>query len=219
MAILVASLFGTIAGLSPVDNDEAKSKKVWELTDSCGNVVKSGDVDTDGTPSTSYIVDGTITWGDVELGGVVSSRLITNVVIDTNAGDPPSVKISGEAVGSATEMTGLTPVAINITPTDDNCAQALGSMPATEGTCYLLKCSANFSCEAVFVPGSNGAKAKYGIKNPRVVVTAEYQSSDGTPPTPPTETDTLRITKPVSKAQNNTTQADVFTLEYTEYLG
>jgi hypothetical protein len=200
MSISVTSHFGSIVGLAPISSDEAKSNVNSEIKDKCGSVVKAFTIEGQDKPTNTYSVTDDVTWGDVELGGEISGNVVTNVSIDTNAGDPPSVNISGESVGSATPTDGATNIIATIAAvlTEDSCAQAMEGAPDTTGNCHLQKCSANYSIDFKRILGNTGTTAKYTLSNPRVEVSAEYQSTDTSAPTAPTATDTLVITQPAT---------------------
>lgn len=217
MSLSVTNYFGSITGLEAVSSDEGLSRTSGEVKDKCGSTVKAFGIETQGKPSNSYRVTDTVTWGDIALGAEVSGVVVTQVVIATTAGEAPDVQISGEDIGTATPVTGLTEASITDTPTDDTCAQALEGAPDTVAGCHLQSCTATYTCDLKRIPGGDGTTKKYSISNPRVEVTATYQSTDATEPTDPVETDTLIVTQPASKSDDNTTLPK-FTLSFTKFL-
>jgi hypothetical protein len=101
--------------------------------------------------------------------------------------------------------------------TEDSCAQARVGATDTVGNCHLQKCSANYSIDFKRIIGADGTTKKYTLANPRVEVTAEYQSTDATAPTAPTATDTLEITQPVTIIED-TQNVKRYKLAFIKYL-
>lgn len=219
MSISVTSHFGSITGLAPISSDEAKSNVNAEIKDKCGSVVKAFTIEGQDKPTNAYSVTDDVVWGDVDLGAEVNGNVVTNVSIDTNAGDPPRVNINGESVGTATPTDGAADIiaAIGATLTEDSCAQAMEGAPDTTGNCHLQKCSANYSIDFKRISGNTGTTAKYTLANPRVQVTAEYQSTDNSVPVAPVATDTLVIDTPVTIIED-TANVKRYKLAFTKYL-
>ena len=100
--------WGTIAGLTPKSSSDGKTSQTAEAVNSYGDVVAHDEYGELLAPSTEYVVTGTVNLSAIILGSVhtlgegagAKKLMLTNLTINTQAGTPPTVTISGVEVES-----------------------------------------------------------------------------------------------------------------------
>ena len=217
MAISVTSPFGAITGLECISSNEGKSNTNYEVTDKCGSVVDAATIETVERPTATYNVVAACDLSAITLGELLDSAVPVSVQVTTAAGQPPQVTITGEDVNGKTIVDATTAVTLSGTVDPDMCAQAFGSVPDSTATCHLQSCNARWSIDLVRINGNDGKIGAFGVAKGRLEVTAEYQSTDASTPTPPSPSATLVITTPVTKSEVTTTLPK-YTLATTTYL-
>ena len=96
--------WGTISGLTPKSSSDGKSSSVAEAPDEYGDTAAHDVYGEVLAPSTEYAVTGKVDLSDIVLGSIHTSNgkklMLTEVVVNTQAGQPPTVSISGVEVES-----------------------------------------------------------------------------------------------------------------------
>ena len=100
--------WGTIDGLTPKSSNDGKNSSVAEAPDEYGDTAAHDEYGEVLAPSTEYAVTGEVDLSDIELGSIhtvgtgaaAKKLMLTTVVINTQAGTPPTVSISGVEVES-----------------------------------------------------------------------------------------------------------------------
>ena len=100
--------WGSITGLTPKSSNDGKTSQTAEAVNSYGDVVAHDEYGELLAPSTEYAVTGTVNLSAIILGSVhtlgegaaAKSLMLTTVAINTQAGSPPTVTISGVEVES-----------------------------------------------------------------------------------------------------------------------
>ena len=105
--------WGVISGLTPKSSSDGKTSSVAEAQNAYGDTVAHDVYGEVLAPSTEYAVTSDVDLSDIVLGSVVTygtgsaakTLMLTQVQINTQAGNPPSVTISGvEVEGGATAL-------------------------------------------------------------------------------------------------------------------
>lgn len=98
------SYFGTIAGLTPKESSDGKTGSVAEAPNAFGDTIAHDEYAQLAAPSTTYAVTADVSLSSLPaLGSIVGSTtkyMVTQVVVNTSAGQPPTVTISGQQVHS-----------------------------------------------------------------------------------------------------------------------
>ena len=100
--------WGSIDGLTPKSSNDGKNSSVAEAPDEYGDTAAHDEYGEVLAPSTEYAVTGEVDLSDIELGSIhtvgtgaaAKKLMLTTVVINTQAGTPPTVSISGVEVES-----------------------------------------------------------------------------------------------------------------------
>jgi hypothetical protein len=97
--------WGTIAGLTPKSSSDGKTSSVAEAPDEYGDTAAHDVYGEVLAPSTEYAVTDEVDLSDIELGSIhtyntTKKLMLTQVQINTQAGNPPTVTISGVEVES-----------------------------------------------------------------------------------------------------------------------
>lgn len=97
--------WGSISGLTPKSSSDGKSSSVAEAPDEYGDTAAHDEYGEVLAPSTEYAVTGEVDLSDIELGSIHTfstnkKLMLTQVQINTQAGNPPTVTISGVEVES-----------------------------------------------------------------------------------------------------------------------
>lgn len=98
--------WGGFSGLTPKSSSDGKTSQTAEAVNSYGDVVAHDEYGIVLAPSTEYAVTGTVDLSDIILGSIHTygtgaaqkSLMLTTVTINTQAGSPPTVTISGVEV-------------------------------------------------------------------------------------------------------------------------
>ena len=104
--------WGSIDGLTPKSSSDGKSSSVAEAPNEYGDTAAHDEYGEVLAPSTEYAVTGEVDLSDIVLGsvhtfgtgGTAKKLMLTQVAISTQAGNPPTVTISGvevEAIATA----------------------------------------------------------------------------------------------------------------------
>lgn len=114
--------WGTITGLTPSSSEDGRNSQLAEASDEYGDTVAHVVYADTIAPKTDYVVSGTIENSNtlVTLGSIHTTTdskkiMLTQVVITTNAGTPPTVSISGVEVESGATAKRTYDVAIALT--------------------------------------------------------------------------------------------------------
>ena len=98
--------WGTITGLTPTDSQDGATSSLAEAPDKYGDTAYFDVYGEKIAPSTTFAVEGEVDLSDIVLGSIhsigtsgnVKKVMLTNVQINTQAGTPPTVTISGVQV-------------------------------------------------------------------------------------------------------------------------
>lgn len=97
--------WGSITGLTPKSSSDGKSSSLAEAPNEYGDTAAHDVYGDTLAPSTEFAVTGEVDLSDIELGSIhtyntTKKLMLTTVAINTQAGNPPTVTISGVEVES-----------------------------------------------------------------------------------------------------------------------
>lgn len=96
--------WGSISGITPKSSSDGKTSSLAEAQNSYGDTAAHDVYGEVLAPSTEYAVTGEVDLSDISLGTIHTSGgkklMLTEVVVNTQAGQPPTVSISGVEVES-----------------------------------------------------------------------------------------------------------------------
>ncbi len=173
--------WGSITGLTPTSSSDGRANQVAEALNKCGDVIAHdvyGDVL---APSTDYAVTGDFDLSQINLGsihqvGTTARRvMLTTVTINTQAGSPPTVTISGVGVESGAAATRTYALAGVLYARD--CAQdpCGGLVASTDHTSITTTCSVQPQVATVA-----GAPVASDCSNGRIEVNVTATDPTGT---------------------------------------
>lgn len=96
--------WGTISGLTPKSSSDGKSSNEAEAPNNFGDTIAHDEYGETLAPSTEFAVTDEVDLSELELGKIYSASskkiMLTTVVVNTQAGTPPTVTLSGVEVES-----------------------------------------------------------------------------------------------------------------------
>ena len=187
-----------------LSSDEGKSCSTAQARDEKGDVIDETIYGVTETPTCEYAIKGTVTLSGVSLGEIVtnvgSSYTITSISINTAAGSPPSISVSGEKVpaGSNTDCKYDVP-STSIIPCHH--AQVLFGCCASDsfGTgCHLI--SASYTIECTLTKATkDGDILTFDVTDGKITANLTIQAVGSTAPTV-TEGINWQITSPLTQS-------------------
>lgn len=171
--------WGTIAGLTQKSSSDGKSSSVAEAPNEYGDTVAHAVYGEVIAPSTEYAVTGSVKLSDIVLGSVhdVGNKkvMLTTVSINTQAGQPPTVSISGVEVESGATAKRTYPCSGTLTPRSKS-QDVAGAFAASE---KFTAINTTFSVDP-HVQTVEGTPVASDCSHGRVEVQGTMTDDDGT---------------------------------------
>jgi hypothetical protein len=90
--------FPTVAGLRAKESESGDASSLATATNNVGDVVASDVYGETSSPSCTFVVEDTVNLSTIQLGSVTDGIMLTQVVVNTSAGEHPTVQMSGVQV-------------------------------------------------------------------------------------------------------------------------
>lgn len=187
-----------------VSSEQNKSIQVAQAKDDKGDVVAQETFGEIEAPTCSYVFKGNATTASMQIGKAITTSgkkyTITSIQIDTAAGSPPTMSVSGEEVTTTGTHSDCYYTVPQATIQVCHHAQTLWSAFTLTGTgCYLI--GASYTASGSLTKATkNGDTIAYDIADGQLVASLTIQQSGSTEPTI-TEGSDWVITTPLSKSE------------------
>lgn len=183
--------WGSISGLTPKTSSSGTKSSLAEAPNDYGDSFALDEFGKTLSPSVTYVVTGNITTSStlISLGDVISwtdgsntvhKLMPTKVDINTQAGSPPTVTISGEEVESGATPKRLYPVKVNLSPRSKSQDVAGAFDSSTASLSKFTSINTSFSVDA-HIQTVGGAPVVSDASHGRVEVSFEAVDATAAP--------------------------------------
>ena len=147
--------WGSITGLTPKSSQDGATSQLAVAMNSKGDVAASDVYGERTAPSCDFVVTGEVDLSDIELGSVTGDVMLTQVVVNTQAGQMPTVTLSGISV--ETSATAQRTVALSGTLKPRSRAQDIaGGFGSSDS---LTQCNTTYKLEPALAEVKGDVKA------------------------------------------------------------
>ena len=171
-----------------VSSDENKSSTVIQARDEKGDVVAQEIVGITTAPSCSYVIKSNASTGEWKIGLPIvhddKKYTISSIQINTGAGTPPSLQVSGEEVPATSHEDCYYDIPSATVKVCHHAQILWGAFTFTEGTggCYLTQ--ANYTASGSLTKAQkDGETISYDISEGKIEAALTFVSTTGTKPT------------------------------------
>ncbi|MBP5510632.1 MAG: hypothetical protein J6Z49_06920 [Kiritimatiellae bacterium] len=178
------SFWGSISGLTVKNSEEGYHIELATAQDSNGDTIAAENYGGTYAPKSTYVVTGEVNLANLalgtvytgEIGGINRKFMLTNVVIETGAGESPTVTLSGTEVESSAVTQRTYRLCGTLTPRVRS-QDVAGAFANTSENMKSVK--TEFDCNVAEATVS-GIPVASGVCNARVTVSATFIDPDKT---------------------------------------